>query len=491
MLEEGKVSVALLLSDLNEVKEISSVFKKLGVIPHFYEDLKTFWSGTLERLPALCIVDVKKMSEGDLVLRDHPAVIAEEMPLLFYYTEKTEPLLVSTHHFFHLGTLKQSSNYEGPLKGILKRLNKISSLEQHYHMLKMTSVAQQEQIERLEASLREEERADNYQSMVKSVCLEFEKLRSEADFFKSIEKVFHGVEEIEEFAFLELSFNGQKLISPISHLKKFRNIPSLWLGQACTNGIELFAQNMATQVALDVMGGDLVSLLIKGSESKPDKMLFIKSKNETFFNNFDWNMLEAYLNGFYATFRNNLNAPLELSRKFSSSFEALSYLDQFLFGQTTIEAQQNKINQDMRLVDLDLSSLMQVVMRKGTNRFFWNRFLTEFINKLEIQTRTDFRFFDFGAGNIGFVVKASDLDVFFDQLKEFSGRFQFWKYFEDSDGVLSQLIQPKVTMSPMSAHAYLTKILDIENELKGVINAPRKEAKKAWTFVEPKTSLDM
>lgn len=276
MLVEGKVSVALLLSDLKEVKEISSVFKKLGVIPHFYEDLKTFWSGTLERLPALCIVDVKKMSEGELVLRDHPAVQAEEMPLLFYYTDKTEPLLVSTHHFYHLGVLKQSSNYEGPLKAILKRLNKVSALEQHYHMLKMTTTAQKEQIERLEMALREEERADNYQSMVKNVCLEFEKLRSEADFFKSIEKVFHGVDEIEEFAFLELSFNGQKLISPISHLQKFRNIPSLWLGQACTHGIELFAQNMATQVVVDIMGGDLVSLLIKGSEAKPDKIIFIK-----------------------------------------------------------------------------------------------------------------------------------------------------------------------------------------------------------------------
>lgn len=491
MIGDGKVSVALLLSDLSEVKEISSVFKKLGVIPHFYEDLRTFWNGTLERLPALCIVDVKKMSEGDLVLRDHPAVIAEEMPLLFYYTDKTEPLLVSTHHFYHLGVLKQSSNYEGPLKAILKRLNKVAALEQHYHMLKVTTSAQKEQIERLEVALREEERADNYQSMVKGVCLEFEKLRTESDFFKSLEKVFHSVDEIEEFAFLELSFNGQKLISPISHLQKFRNIPSLWLGQACTHGIELFAQNMATQVAVDIMGGDLVSLLIKGQEGKPDKMIFIKSKNEIFYNNFDWNLLEAYLNGFYATFKNKLATPIDNSRKFSSAFEAMSFLDQYLFGQTSTEALSNKSIQDMRLVDLDLSSLMQVVLRKGTNRFFWNRFMTEFINKLEIQTRTDFRFFEFGVGNLGFLVKAQDLDVFFDQLKDFSNRFQYWKYFEDSEGVLAQLIQPKVTMSPMSAHAYLTKILDIESELKGAVTKPVKEAKKAWTFVEPKTSLDM
>lgn len=484
---DQKVSVALLLSDINEVKEISSVFKKLGVIPHFYEDLKTFWSGTLERMPALCIVDVKKMSEGDLVLRNHPAVMAEEMPLLFYYTPNTEPLLVSTHHFYHLGVLKQSTNYEGPLKAILKRLNKVSALEQHYHMLKVTTVAQKEQIERLEIAIRAEERADNYQSMVKNVCLEFEKYRFETDFFRALEKVFHGVDEIDEFAFLELSFNGQKLISPISHVQKFRNIPSLWLGQACVNGIELFAQNMATQVTIDIMGGDLVSLLIKGSEGKPEKMIFIKASNETFYNNFDWNLLEAYLNGFYATFKNKLSTPINTDRRFSSAFEAMSYIDQFLFGQTVSEVTANKNLNDMRLVDLDLASLIQVVLKKGGNRFFWNRFSTEFINKLEIQSRTDFRFFEYGVGNIGFLVKASDLDVFFDQLKDFANRFQYWKYFEDTEGVLAQLIQPKVTMSPLSAHAYLSKVLKAEHELQSNI----KDQKKAWTFVEPKTSLDM
>jgi hypothetical protein len=483
---DGKVSVALLLSDLSEVKEISSVFKKLGVIPHFYEDLKTFWSGTLERVPALCIVDVKKMSEGDLVLRDHPAVIAEEMPLLFYYTPKTEPLLVSTHQFYHLGTLKQSTDYEGPLKAILKRLNKVSSLEQHYHMLKVTTVAQKDQIERLEIALREEAKTDNYQSMVKDVCMEFEKLRFETDFFKSLEKVFHGIDEIDEFSFLELSFNGQKLISPISHIQKFRNIPSLWLGQACTNGIELFAQNMATQVVLDIMGGDLVSLLIRGSEGKPEKLLFVKAKNETFFNNFDWNMLEAYLNGFYATFKNKLTATIPNDRKFTSPYEAMTFIDQFLFGQTMTEAVNHKV-QDVRLIDLDLSSLINVVLKKGTNRFFWNRFGSEFINKLEIQSRIDFRFFEYGVGNIGFIVKAHELDAFFDELKEFSSRFQYWKYFEDSEGVLSQLIQPKVTMSPLSAHAYLTKVMRSESE----INEAVKESKRPWTFINPKNTLDM
>ena len=73
------LSVALLLSDIAEVKEISSVFRKLDIVPHYYDDLASFWTGTLEKMPALCIVDVKNMSDGKLVLRDHPLVQAEDL----------------------------------------------------------------------------------------------------------------------------------------------------------------------------------------------------------------------------------------------------------------------------------------------------------------------------------------------------------------------------------------------------------------------------
>ena len=504
---EGKLSVALLLSDLKEVKELSLVFKKLGVIPHFYEDLKTFWNGTLERMPALCIVDVKMMSEDELVLAHHPAVIAEEMPLLFFYTEKTEPLLVSTHQFYHLGTLKKSHDYEGPLKALLKRLNKVASLEQHFHMLKVTTKAQKDQIEKLELALRDDRTADNYRSMVKSVCMQFEELRLETDFFKSIERVFQSTEEIDEFAFLELSFNGQKLISPISNAEKFRSIPSLWLGQVCKNGIELFAQNMATQVAVDVMGGDLVSLLIRGHEKKPDKLIFIKSQNELFFNNFDWNLLEAYLSGLYATYRSQVSAPIVPEVKYNSVFEALSHLDQYLFGQARNEESVVKLK-DLKCLNLDLSSLVKQVVKKGNRRFYWNHFMMDFIHKLQIQSRIEFRYFECGVMNIGFTVESKYADIFFDQLKDFSQRFQYWKYFDEDTGVLALSISPKVTMSPLSAHAYLTKVLGVEQEVveeerekiqqrlqKSPVSKPivtmNNKDKKAWSFVQPKGEMDI
>ena len=456
-MREGQLSVALLLSDLKEVKEISAVFKKLGIIPHFYEDLKTFWNGTLERIPSLCIVDVKKMSEGEFSLSDHPAVKSEKLPLIFYYSKNTEPLLVSTNAFFHLGLLKKSEDYEIPLRAILKRLNHFLHLEHENNSLKVEKLKMSETIEKLKYEKLTIEQTDQYQSMVRSVCVQLEELSGESDFFRAMERVFQGIDEISEFALLELSFNGQKLISPISHVQKFRAIPSLWLGQACTKGIELFAQNMATQVAVDIMGGDLVSLLIKGNLSRPDKIMFIKAKNELFYNNFDWNMLESYLNGYYARFKNKLDSTPSLEKKFSSSFEAMSFLDQFLFGSSASETEDKKTlgKLDYRLVDLDLTSLIDIVLKKSNNRFFWGKFEKEFINKLEIQSRADFRTFEFGVNHLAFLVEARSLDSFFDELKDFSSKFSYWKYFEESDGVLANIVKPKINMVPLSAYAYL------------------------------------
>ena len=457
---EGQLSVALLLSDLKEVKEISAVFRKLGIIPHFYEDLKTFWIGTLERIPSLCIVDVKKMSEGDLVLCDHPAVKSEQLPLVFFYSKNTEPLLVSTNEFFHLGLLKKTEDYENSLRVILKRVNHFIFLAHENQKLKSEKFKMIETIDQLKLEVLTEKQTDQYRSMVNSVCTQLEELRGESDFFKALEKVFQGIDEISEFSMFELSFNGQKLISPLSHVQKFRAIPSLWLGQTCLKGIDLFAQNMATQVAVDTMGGDLVSLLIKGNFQRPDKIMFIKAKNELFYNNFDWNMLEAYLNGFYASFRNKLDSNPTSEKKISSSFEAMSFLDEYLFGKNIIENEDTKFFKklDYRLVNVDLTTLVDNILKKSGNRFYWSKFEKEFVNKLEIQSRTDFRTFELGVNNISFLVESRHFDSFFDEVKDFASKFSYWKYFEDSEGVLAQIITPKVSMIPLSAYAYLKAI---------------------------------
>ena len=102
--------------------------------------------------------------------------------------------------------------------------------------------------------------------------------------------------------------------------------------------------------------------------------------------------------------------------------------------------------------------MLENILKKSGTRFYWSKFEKEFLNKLEIQSRTDFRTFEFGVNNISFLVESRNFDSFFDEVKEFVGKFSYWKYFDESEGVLAKIISPKVTMIPLSAYAYLKAI---------------------------------
>jgi hypothetical protein len=450
------LSVALLLSELEDVKEITTVFRKLGIIPHFYEDLKSFWGGTLERAPALAIVDVKKMSEGELILKNHPSVSSEDLPLLFFYSEKTEPLLFSTQELYHLGTLKKASTYESTLKGILKRLNKVIQLEQENLHLKFTVEAKNSELKMAEKDKVRLIKTDHYQSLSKQICLKLDEYRFESDFFIALEKVIQATPEFSEFGMVELSFNGQKLISPISHVRKFRAIPSLWLGQVCKDGIEPFAQNMANQVALEVLGGEIVSLFIKGENGKPEKILFIKTSDELCFSHFDWQLFESFLNGFYTSFKLRLRQNQNSDKKFKSTFDALSFLDQFVFGGIIQDEPLHQLAKiEYRLVNIDLSEISDVCLKHNTQRFYWKKFKDDFLAKLDVQSRVEFNVFENGVTDISFLVKAPDLDYFFDEVKDYTTKFAYWKYFENTDTALFLDVKPTVKMIPLSAFAYL------------------------------------
>ena len=76
-------SVALLMEDKAQAKEVSDMFKSMGVMPEYYDSLRDFWPGILTSQPSLCIVDVKLMSDGELVYKNHPLVQSKKTSEFF------------------------------------------------------------------------------------------------------------------------------------------------------------------------------------------------------------------------------------------------------------------------------------------------------------------------------------------------------------------------------------------------------------------------
>ena len=451
------LEVALLLADMKDVQDVSAVFRQAGVIPHFYEDLKTFWREVTLKAPTLCVVDVRKMSEGDLVFKNHPMIAKNILPVAFVYSNETSPLLYSTYEIFNLGLLNTSLNFKGQVKSLLWRVNKELNLENKIRSLEYSETKVQRQLGVLDTAFVDLKERRYYDERLKEICGDFERAKlNGSDFFDACEKVFSGMKEVAEFSYLELSHNGQKLVSPKSFVKKFRMIPALWLGKACPEGIEYFAQKMASEVTVETLGSDLMQLQIRGTGDLPEKLIFIRTETEEFLNSFNWSFLEIFLCGIYGYFKIRNHQAMDSSR-FVGPWELFSVLDSYLYGKTA--GQNLEIDKDISLIDVDFSLMVEVIKSKPHIRFHWKNFIYDFVSRLEGHTKVDFRVSCLGVDHLALVVEKRIGEAFFKNLKGFVERFSYWRYFEESELILTKEMMPLVKMVPLSSSAYL-RLLD-------------------------------
>lgn len=448
----NSISVALLFQNIENVKFFSGILRGMGIVPFFYEDLKSFCKGIQDSVPDLAFIDIRMMSDGEFTLKDQRTIQEGSVNLIFYANEKTSPLLISTYGLPHIGVVHSGMFIEEQFRAVMKRFYEFRGLKEKLNLLQDETRKKEQELGSLLKNREISDQRISYRQYMSALVKDSENLKSKVDFFKAIEVFFERIQEVDEFAFLELSFNGQKLISPLSSSSKFRMIPNLWLGSQSRGGIEPFAQNMAAQIVTEAMGGDLISLTIKGNNSHPDKLIYVKSRVETFFQEFDWNLFEEFLNGIYASYLLRAQRDSATDKRQIGSFEALQLFDQGLFvgGGALAESE---------LVMIDFTSLFETIKKRKATRFFFEKFFTDFTSRLEIQTRIDFNLVEISLKHWGFIVKSDRFEDFYNDLKDYAQKFQYWKYFEDAEPFLAIDIKPRIKQIPISSLAVM-QILD-------------------------------
>ncbi|TNE96606.1 MAG: hypothetical protein EP326_13010 [Deltaproteobacteria bacterium] len=448
------ISVALLIPEIEDVKAFTDAFRAMGVIPHFYNDLKSFWQGVLGRMPSLAIVDVRNMSEGERLLRNHPYVKNNQLPLCFYYNEATVPLVYSTFEIPNYGLIKKETNIKGQLKSALIRFNRDMAalrLEEDY---KLKLGKMERQITTLLGATENFKEENYYHDFLKSVLDRFEAQNDVHDFYKVLERAFDSIKEIREWGILELSQNGQRLVSPEIENGKYKKIPSLWLGQACKAGIQQFAQNMANQIGLDMLGGEIMSLMIRGRYELPDKVLLVRACDEEFLNKFDWETLESQISGIYCRLLLKQEGSVnERESQVLQPWELFNLMDKMNFDSTSVLE-----SDEYHLIDLNFKELVDFVREKPTMRFYWKNFFTEFFNGFDNQYKLSYRISSVGTHNIGLVVTKDNFEKVFRNVRTYVARYPFWKYFEDVDVVLARDLAPKVQVVPFSTDALMNHV---------------------------------
>ena len=461
LVRHKNLTVALLLSDLQDAQEISRVFRKVGILPHVYEDLATFWQGVLVNTPAICLIDVTLMSQDNLVLKMHPLVKSGDLPTSFFYTEKTKPLVFSTHDIFNVGLIEKTSSYEGPIKSLLKRLNRIISLETQNQDLKIENQKFSTQVSKLmqeRAGLKESE---YYEDIYNHLSGKFDFYRDRGDFLEVFEAILDGWDEVSEFSAMELSPNGQKLISINSFHEKFKRLPILWTGQTCLEGIDLSAQDLAAGAALDILGGEIMALALRGASKNPDILLYVKVNDPDFLAGFPWNKLERFLCGIYASFELKKVQGVENNDQVITPHELLSFIDRFRFGRKPgekIDVRETKY----KLININFSDMIDLVLASPAQRFHFQEFFKDFFGKINRDTSFDFRISCNGVENIGILTTESQADALFEYLNGYILRYPFWKFFDNADVVLSRKMRPALKFSPLSSTAYLNLLTEIQ-----------------------------
>ncbi|MAF78580.1 MAG: hypothetical protein CME63_04145 [Halobacteriovoraceae bacterium] len=464
--EQDQISVAILCQDLKVAKSFSEIFKKTGVHPFVCTSLKEFIEITSrpQDLPDLSIVDVKMMSEGNRLFKNIPAIRDELISVAFYCGQDSHALAYSTYDLLSLGMIHEGRSLTGQVKAILKRFNTYQGWQ---HQAKKALHSESRLDEKLNLVIKRSEELKEknfYHNFLKNLEARFETEKNADDFLTAAAHVFAGVKEFKRFTFLELSPSGQKLVSPKFIFDKYQEIPSLWLGRTCRDGIEFFAQNMASQVCLEMMGGDLMSLLIKGRRGNPDLMIFIQVDNEDFLAQFDWESFENYLSGVFCYYGWRNQKVEDLSNNRKQSWDLFHEMDDIKFGGLP-EARLQGGYERHALIGVDFSDLVDRALSQTEMRFYWKNFIQDFINGLEVQKKLSFTSYQHGVKHLFFRVEKEELEDYLKEIKSYSMRFNYWRYFEDADVILGANLKPDTRVYPMSAQAIESIIAKADKEL--------------------------
>ncbi len=468
-----ELSVAILMDDLTCAKDIASALRTQNILAHHYQGLDEYWVASGIQVPDLTIVDVTKMSQGSIQFKMHPKVQDQSLKYAFFSKESTKILLQSTLGLNPVGYLHNDASLNAQVISLISRLISESKLAKEKADLEQRIARLQARSNRLisERSGAEEFRA--HFEFIRNLCAKIEDESTRNDFTHSLIGKLEKWEAIDGYGIFELNSNGQKLISPEISQKKYHPFPSLWLGQTNEFGIELFAQEMAIQVANDLFEIAPVLIRIYAGATNPDRLLFVSFREERMMN-FPWDVFESMLSSSLRRLKLYQQMP-QYTSQFIPMWEALDNMDRM---------QKSGIDADVRIVALSFIPLTDVAQKRTSNKFFWSSFFNDFFLQLSGRIQKSTKLSLFGPWHVIFFIPRENVEIETQMLQSFVKQFSYWKFFEDNSQVLSEDMLPLLKLIPASSAHYL-KIFEKEFEDLGI----KEEGKRLMTIARDNKRL--
>jgi len=296
---QNEIQVAILIEDIAQAKILSDGLREMGIFAHYYSALDELWVSLNTYTPELAIIDVKLMSQGNLLFRNHPKVKSEELNLCFFYKESTKMLANSTYGLNHFGLIRSDISVSDQIKPILRRINTELYLSEQNEL--MSGRIERLKVHSQRLSEDQEKSHNTIKSIenVKSLMMRFGSVKNKSDFLSRTIYFFNEWEDCIKFGVYYINNTSQKLISPKANKPKYKVMPDLWLANECKNGISEYALEMAFDVSYGLIDEKVIGIKVSGGHENPD-MIILARFNDSMVARFDWDLLELKLNSDYS-----------------------------------------------------------------------------------------------------------------------------------------------------------------------------------------------
>lgn len=446
--------VSLLMDNIAEAKELSDTLRELGIYAHFYDSLDDYWVAANADSPDLTIVDVKKMSSGKILFKNHPKIKTNALCYAFYYNDSTKVLLGSTHGLNHYGYIRKEVDMMGQIQSILRRRNEeLHLIEQNIQLANRVDRLQKRS-QRIVNDAQISYNFENQFQKMMDLVDRIGKVKTKEQFISNLTNVLSEWDECEQYGIYQLALNGQKLVSPSVIRPKFKSMPELWLSQASENGIDQYAIEMAEEVAFDSLNNLMRVIKIFGANDNPD-MLVIGIFKENELSDFQWDLMQERVSNLYRDQLLQENQNKAFTNSEISIWDSFSYLDDIHFHQSKSKH---------KLFTIDFSNLLNSIKDKHANRFYWKSFFSDFSDELNRLLSGNFKLSQYGAQSLLVFIDKTYLDIDFQKIKSFVSSYEYWRYFEDSSFMMSHVESPEFkAVAPSSVNFLRQVYADVVN----------------------------
>lgn len=458
----GDLKIALLTDNLAVGQEISTICRLFEVYPFYYQKLSDLWQLLLTEEVDLVVVDITKLEEAGLALKDHPVLYQGKTFLGIFFDPKHKSMLGAATALPHLGYINRELSLSVQLKGMLNTILQIKNLRQE--VVKTHQVARQMQQKMDSSDARMEKITTNLSKMIRVVDIvkkfQTRPLSDRKSFVELLDNFLDSWKLVKNFTITSLNESDQKIFSPSLKSAKSLPISPFWLGEPAYAGIHRLAKEALLAQAYGILGVDVIVLEIKGVRDFPEMILFIKVEDEklsTIEDGYHWVLLEQILNNLFKSAMISENNNLQTQEKFVTTWSAFDLLDR--------NADLSTDTGD-RLVNINFKEFNIFVTAKPMQPFHWKSFMTDFLTGIQEVLSGACKISTFGTEHVMVFLPQEGIELRYQILKEFVHKFEYWLYFNPQNVLIPQDILPVTQLVAADSYHYLRRY--VFNELRNV-----------------------